>query len=37
MENLIIESIRHIKEVSRKKKVSIDNIMNRIKKASATN
>ena len=35
MENLISESIRHIKEVNRKK-VSLDNIMNRIKKASAT-
>ena len=36
MENLILESIRHIKEVSRKK-LSLDNIMNRIKKTSATN
>ena len=36
MENLILESIRHIKEVSRKK-VSLDNIMNRIKKTSGTN
>ena len=35
MENLILESIRHIKEVSRKR-VSLDNIMNRIKKTSAT-
>ena len=36
MENLILVSIRHIKEVSTKK-VSLDNIMNRIKKTSATN
>ena len=35
MENLILESIRHVKEVSRKK-VSLDNIMNRINKTSAT-
>ena len=34
MENLIFESIRHIKEVSGKR-VSVDNIMNRIKKTSA--
>ena len=35
MENLILESIRHIKEVSRKR-VFLDNIMSRIKKTSAT-
>ena len=34
MENLILESIRHRKKVSRKK-VSLDNIMNRINKYSA--
>ena len=36
MENLILESIRHITEVSRKK-VSLDNIMNRIKKNQCNN
>ena len=35
MENLILEPIRHIKEMGRKR-VSLDNIMNRIKKTSAT-
>ena len=35
MENLILESILHIKEVSRKE-VSLDNIMNIINKTSAT-
>ena len=35
MENLLLESIRHIKEVSRKK-VSLDSIMNRINKSSVT-
>ena len=32
MENLLLESIRHIKEVSRKR-VSLDRITSRIKKA----
>ena len=36
MENLILESIRHIKEVSTKK-VSLDSIVNRTKKTSSTN
>ena len=35
MENLLLESIHHIKEVSRKK-VSLDSIMNRINKTSVT-
>ena len=35
MENLILKSIRHIKDVSRKR-VSLDNIMNIIKKTSTT-
>ena len=35
MENLVLESIRHVKEVGRQK-VSLGNIMNRIKKTSAT-
>ena len=35
MENSILESIRHIKEITRKK-ASMDNIMIRIKKTSAT-
>ena len=34
MKNLILKSTRHIKEFSRK--VSLDDIMNRINKASAT-
>ena len=35
MENLILESIPHIKEVSRKR-ASLDNIMDRVEKSSAT-